>query len=141
VPHHRLRLAVAADIPAVLALWAVAAEDAHRPPDTATAVEALLARDPEALLLAVDGDELIGSIIAGWDGWRCHLYRLAVAPAYRRRGIGRQLIDAAEERFRAFGGSRAGAMVLDENTDAHRAWAAAGYHQQPEWSRWIKPLR
>jgi ribosomal protein S18 acetylase RimI-like enzyme len=140
VPSRNLRLAVADDIPAVLALWATAAEDAHRPPDTATALEALLARDPDALLLATDGDELIGSIIAGWDGWRCHLYRLAVAPAYRRQGIGRQLIAAAEERFRRLGGSRAGAMVLDDNPSARSTWAASGYSQQPEWSRWIKPL-
>jgi hypothetical protein len=50
------------------------------------------------------------------------------------------LINAAEQRFREFGGTRSDAMVLDENEMAHRAWAAAGYRRQPEWSRWVKPL-
>jgi ribosomal protein S18 acetylase RimI-like enzyme len=137
-----IRTATNADVAAVLEFWTDAAEDAHRPADTADAIAALLARDPDALLLAVDpAGRIIGSVIAGWDGWRCHVYRLAVAPDRRREGIGRALISAAEARFTATGAGRADAMVLDENTDAHGAWRTAGYAPQPEWSRWVKPLR
>lgn len=135
-----VRVARLDEISAVLAFWRVAAENGHRPADTLAAVEALCRRDPDALLLALDGEEIIGTVIAGWDGWRCHLYRLAVAPGRRREGIGRALIAAAEERLRALGGSRADAMVLDDNDGARAAWAAGGYERQPEWSRWVKPL-
>ncbi|GAA2017862.1 GNAT family N-acetyltransferase [Catenulispora yoronensis] len=137
-----LRPAAPADLPAVLGFWQAAAEDAHRPADSSRALEALLARDPDALILAVDAEsgDLVGTVIAGWDGWRCHVYRLAVHPGRRREGIGRRLVAAAEDRFRAFGGTRADAMVLDENTLAHHAWQAGGYAPQPEWSRWIKAL-
>jgi len=135
-----LRTAEAGDVRAVLAFWQVAAEDAHRPVDTPGAVAALLLRDPEALILAVDGPEIIGTIIAGWDGWRCHIYRLAVHPGRRREGIGGVLIAAAEDRFRFLGGSRVDAMVLDDNVRAHGIWQASGYHRQAEWSRWVKPL-
>jgi ribosomal protein S18 acetylase RimI-like enzyme len=140
VPELVLRPAAVADVPDVLAFWQVAAEDEHRPSDTAQAIEALISRDPEALILALDGSLLVGSVIAGWDGWRCHLYRLAVAPTHRRQGIGRQLVAAAERRFRSFGGTRADAMVLVDNQLAHRAWRACGYTAQAEWSRWVKPL-
>ncbi|WP_419723306.1 GNAT family N-acetyltransferase [Streptosporangium roseum] len=78
-------------------------------------------------------------MIAGWDGWRAHLYRLAVAPA-RRQGVGTVLIWAAEERFAKFGAFRADAMVLHDNVLAHHAWSAAGYAPQPQWSRWVKAL-
>lgn len=135
-----LRPATSTDIHDVLAFWQVAAEDAHRPADSAQAIEALITRDPEALILALDDATVVGSIIAGWDGWRCHLYRLAVAPTHRRQGLGRTLIEAAEERFRRLGGTRADAMVLIDNELAHNAWRACGYAAQPEWSRWIKPL-
>jgi len=103
-------------------------------------VERLLERDPAALLLAVEDDRIIGSLIVGWDGWRCHLYRFAVHPERRRRGIGRALLDAAEQRFVGVGGHRADAMVLADNESAHPAWAAAGYTPQPEWVRWVKAL-
>jgi ribosomal protein S18 acetylase RimI-like enzyme len=58
----------------------------------------------------------------------------------RRAGIGRRLIAAAEERLGGLGGTRADAMVLDENQRAHGIWAARGYSRQDEWSRWVKPL-
>jgi ribosomal protein S18 acetylase RimI-like enzyme len=140
VPELVLRAAEPHELPAVLAFWQVAAEDAHRPVDTHAALASLHLRDPSALIVALDGDEIVGTIIAGWDGWRCHLYRLAVAPDRRRAGIGRALVTAAEERFRALGGARVDAMVLDDNEQAHRIWSAAGYRRQAEWSRWIKPL-
>jgi ribosomal protein S18 acetylase RimI-like enzyme len=135
-----LRASTAEDVPAVLAFWKLAAEDTNRVGDDAAAVLALLDRDPEALQLAVDDGEIVGSLIAGFDGWRCHLYRFAVHPGRRREGIGRRLLDAAEQRFRAFGGHRADAMVLDDNTLAHPAWSSAGYTPQPQWRRWTKNL-
>ncbi|GAB2514844.1 GNAT family N-acetyltransferase [Nocardia heshunensis] len=97
------------------------------------------------MILAVDEDttadpELVGTVIAGWDGWRCHIYRLAVAPDHRRKGIGGRLIQAAEQRFARLGGTRADAMVLDENNLGQQAWKTNGYAPQPEWSRWVKPL-
>ena len=124
----------------MLSFWQTAAEDAHRPPDTTAALTALHARDPEALILAVDDGRIIGTVIAGWDGWRAHLYRLAVAPDRRRAGIGKALVGAAENRFQALGAIRIDAMVLDGNTQAHATWSATGFRPQPEWSRWIKPL-
>ncbi|MBV1849417.1 GNAT family N-acetyltransferase [Catellatospora tritici] len=134
-----LRTADHADVAAVLTFWLLAAEGTDRH-DAAPAVTRLIDRDPDALLLAVDGDEIVGSLIAGWDGWRCHLYRFAVHPERRRQGIGKALLDAAERRFVTLGGVRADAMVLDANELALPAWSAAGYRLEPQFSRWTKPL-
>lgn len=125
---------------AVLAFWATAAEGKSVSDDRA-GVLGLVTRDPDALLLALDGDRIVGTVIAGFDGWRCHLYRLAVAPDRRREGIGALLIAAAERRFAALGGRRADAMVLERNATAHHAWSASGYEREDHWRRWVKPLR
>ncbi len=66
------------DVADLLALWEAAAENESRPADTADAVRTLLIRDPDACLVARQGGRIVGSLIAGWDGWRAHLYRLAV---------------------------------------------------------------
>jgi ribosomal protein S18 acetylase RimI-like enzyme len=79
-------------------------------------------------------------VIAGWDGWRASLYRLAVAPEARRQGVSKALLTAAEERFTALGGRRGDAMVLVANEQAQHAWAAAGYGPEEQWRRWTKPL-
>ncbi|MEC4017628.1 GNAT family N-acetyltransferase [Streptomyces sp. H27-D2] len=135
----RIRAATPADLDAVLAFWKEAAEGISISDDR-DGIARLVARDPGSLLLAERGGALAGTVIAGFDGWRCHLYRLAVHPEQRRRGIGGALLAAAEERFTGLGGRRADAMVLDRNDLAHRTWSAAGYASEPQWSRWVKPL-
>ena len=135
-----LRAAIAADVDALLTLWREAAENEDRPADTRPAVTALLRRDPDAVIVAVHGDELIGSVIAGWDGWRGHLYRLAVHPGWRRRGVGGALVAAAEDRLRSFGVRRADAMVFAPNQLGQQLWRAHGYQPQESWRRWVKAI-
>ncbi|MFJ4771961.1 GNAT family N-acetyltransferase [Streptomyces uncialis] len=135
----RIRAAGPADLDPVLAFWRTAAEGTSISDDRA-GVARLLTRDAGSLLLAERADELVGTVIAGFDGWRCHLYRLAVHPAHRRQGIGSALLAAAEERFVALGGRRGDAMVLQRNERAQHAWRAAGYAPQDQWLRWVKPL-
>ena len=134
-----VRPALPDDLDAVLAFWRTAAEGTSISDDRA-GVERLLERDPRALILAERGGELVGTVIAGFDGWRCHLYRLAVAPERRRQGVATALLAAAEARFLRLGGRRADAMVLVRNGRARYAWSAAGYAPEERWRRWVKPL-
>ena len=133
-----VRPAGADDVEAVLALWR-AAGSAPSVTDDAGSVAALLAHDPGALLVAVDDDgRVVGSLVAAWDGWRGHLYRMAVLPDVRRRGIACALVAAGEERLAALGCRRIDAIVLADEPDARSLWAAVGYHEQLDVTRWVK---
>ena len=81
--HPPLRAGTTDDVAAVLDFWqrAEAASSSTQEPED---VLGLLARDPEALLLAEADGEIVGSLVVGWDGWRGTFYRLAVGPAHRR---------------------------------------------------------
>jgi hypothetical protein len=78
-------LAAPGDVPGLLALWAVAAENDSQPGDTARAALALLERDPGACLIARQGTASSGrSSRAGTDGARtCNGW-----PSIQPRGAG-----------------------------------------------------
>jgi ribosomal protein S18 acetylase RimI-like enzyme len=130
------RPATLADAPAVIALWREAeAEPTHT--DDVPSVRGLIERDPAALILAEGEGRLIGSVIAGWDGWRGSIYRLAVVPDHRRRGLGRQLIRRAEARLTDAGAVRCQAIVVETDDDAVAFWKASGWEQQAERVRFV----
>jgi ribosomal protein S18 acetylase RimI-like enzyme len=135
-----IRAATVADVTALLTLWDIAAENARRARDTLEALTAMIEYDSDAVILAEQDGELVGSVIAGWDGWRGRVYRLAVSPACRRQGVATALLQAAEERFRVLGAARVDAMVLDGNTPGQSFWRAGGYSEHDNWRRWVKWL-
>ncbi|MFD8816629.1 GNAT family N-acetyltransferase [Streptomyces sp. NPDC059627] len=135
----RIRPATRSDVDAVLRFWRDAAEGTSISDDH-DGVTRLIARDPDALLLAERDGLLTGTVIAGFDGWRCSVYRLAVHPGHRRQGIATALLEAVEQRFVSLGGRRVDAMVLEVNERAHHTWAAVGYRREDHWRRWVKPL-
>jgi ribosomal protein S18 acetylase RimI-like enzyme len=137
-PHPRIRAATEADVDDVLELWAAARSVHAVTPDTPEALRILLGRDPEALLVADLDGRIVGALVAGFDGWRGNMYRLAVEPERRRRGIGALLIDEAERRLRDAGARRVTALIARADEVAVAAWEAAGYERDPYVARWVK---
>ncbi|HEX3360670.1 MAG TPA: GNAT family N-acetyltransferase [Solirubrobacterales bacterium] len=139
-PTPPIRPGRADDVLGVLELWR-RAEASASPTEEPEDVGGLLLRDPEALLLTETADgEIVGTLIAGWDGWRGTFYRLAVDPAHRRQGLATSLVHAGEERLRALGARRIGAIVESHEPDAMAFWASAGYELQASRSRFVKNL-
>lgn len=108
--------------------------------DSEHALGLLFDRDPQALLLAEDGGALLGSLIAGWDGWRGSFYRLAVVPEERRRGVASALVRAGEERLLRLGAVRLTAIVKDDEAPAAALWESAGYRRQPDTGRFVRTV-
>lgn len=114
------------EIPAVLELWR-AADSSPSVTDNIEDISRILDREYAAFLVAEIGDRIVGSIIATFDGWRGIVYRLAVHPEQRRRGIARELTKAAEDTFVRWGVRRVIAIVDPTRPYAMSFWRAAGY--------------
>jgi ribosomal protein S18 acetylase RimI-like enzyme len=129
-----------ADVPAVLVLWAQARSEHASTPDRLDEVERLVADSPAALLLAERKGEIVGAVIAAWDGWRGNLYRLTVRDGHRREGIGLALTRAGEEYLRARGARRVTALVATEDEVAAGFWDSAGYPRDRKIGRRARNL-
>jgi ribosomal protein S18 acetylase RimI-like enzyme len=136
----QVRAATPGDVDAVRALWSQARSEHAVTPDTAEAVLRLLAHAPGALLVAEDRGEVVGVLIAAWDGWRGGMYRLAVRHDRRRRGIGRQLVAAGEAHLRRCGAPRVTALVAYEDERARAFWVALGYGVDEDVGRLVRSL-
>ena len=132
-----LRTAQRADVGSVLRLWIeAAAEPTHT--DDVDSLNALVAHDPSALLIAEEEGTIVGSVIAAWDGWRGSIYRLVVAPSHRRRGLGRQLLAQAEARLAAAGAIRQQAIVVETERPAMGFWDDSGWERQAHRVRYVR---
>lgn len=78
--------------------------------------------------------------MAGWDGWRASMARLAVDPHYRRIGLARSLVERVERKLRSLGVRRIGAIVLKNNSGGLAFWSNAGYELDREDVRYVKDL-
>jgi ribosomal protein S18 acetylase RimI-like enzyme len=135
-----IRPVLAEELPAVLSFWT---EAEVTPPSVTDSIEGLtnLMRQPAALLLVatIDG-KIVGSVIGGWDGWRGNIYRLAVAPALRRKGIARRLVTEISTALFARGAQRLSAIVEHEHPWAMEFWSSVhdlGYVPDPKFTRFI----
>jgi len=115
-----------ADEPAVIALW-----HACNLVSPATNPSADIARklkvNPELFLVAQQEKQIVGTVMAGYEGRRGWINYLAVAPTARRQGIGRQLMAAAESRLRALGCPKVNLQVRKTNHDVRKFYEALGF--------------
>lgn len=121
-------------------LWTQARSDHAATADRLEDVERLIANSPAALLVAERNSEIVGALIAGWDGWRGNMYRLAVREGHRREGIGIALTRAGEKYLRGCGARRVTALVAFEDEEAEAFWEAAGYPQDHDIGRRVRNL-
>jgi ribosomal protein S18 acetylase RimI-like enzyme len=129
------------DVPEVLALWEQARSGHASTPDRVEDVECLVTDSPAALLVAERDGEIVGALIAAWDGWRGNMYRLAVRGDCRREHIGVALTQAGEECLRQCGARRVTALVAFDDEVAGAFWDSAGYPPDSEISRRVRNLQ
>jgi ribosomal protein S18 acetylase RimI-like enzyme len=115
-----------ADEDAVIALWQRC--DLVRPQnDPRKDIARKLRVQPELFLVAVADSQIIGSVMAGYEGHRGWINYLAVDPAHRLGGVGRQLMAEAERLLRAAGCPKINLQVRSTNAAVIAFYRAIGF--------------
>ncbi|MDR7317796.1 GNAT family N-acetyltransferase [Brevibacillus nitrificans] len=89
-----------------------------------------LAWDSDLVMVAEKEGKVIGVVVGTIDGARAYFYRLAVLPSEQGTGIGRQLVEAIEKRFKQRGVNRVLIMVNQDNPEVLPFYHSLGYEMQ-----------
>ena len=118
-----VRQALPSEHDVVMALWA----DAGLARPTAEEWAVLAAQNTSVVLVAEAAKQLVGCVVATFDGWRAYIYHMAVAAGARHEGVAHALMSAAETHLREAGAPYVYVMVPEENTDGLALAGSTGY--------------
>ncbi len=117
-----------ADYDAAITLWRASEGIGLNESDTRDAIAAFLDRNPHLSLAAFDRNRaLVGAVLCGHDGRRGYLHHLAVAVAYRRKGLGRALANSCLFRLKALGILKCTIFLYAHNTSGRAFWLQHGW--------------
>jgi len=116
----------------VAALWHGAPGVGLSDADSRRGIAQFLERNPGLSLVAHDGDRLVGAVLCGHDGRRGVITHLAVEPARRREGIGRNLVERCIASVGALRIEKCHVFVFAENEEAITFWKEGGWHERVE---------
>ncbi|XXJ21305.1 GNAT family acetyltransferase [Desulfovibrio caledoniensis] len=117
----------------VMALWREVFGYLATYNDPAFAIDRKIAVD-DLFWVAEDGDDVLGTVMAGYDGHRGWIYSMAVAPDRRGQGLGSRLLDHALEALKQRGCVKVNLQILESNEAVRRFYEANGFTAEPRLS-------
>jgi ribosomal protein S18 acetylase RimI-like enzyme len=134
-----VKTAVAEDEQAVVSLWRAC--DLVAPYNDPAADFRFAKAGPcsDVLVAVDDAGDVVGSVMVGHDGHRGWLYYVAASPASRGEGVGRIVVQAAENWLRQRGVVKVQLLVRETNTKVVSFYEHLGFEVAPRvvMSRWL----
>lgn len=90
-------------------------------------IERKLKVEPELFLVGLIDSKVVAAVIGGYDGHRGWIYYLGVDPAYQRKGLGRQMMEAIEKKIHGMGCPKINLQVRTDNLKAMKFYERIGF--------------
>jgi len=121
-----IRTMAVTDIPASIELWKNTKGLAIRGSDNIRDLSEHVKMNCKHNFIAVSDDQLVGTVLGGFDGRRGYIYHLAVHEDYRKQKIGKELMERCFQSFKEIHVTKCHMMVLRDNTEAQEFYAKIG---------------
>lgn len=116
------------DYNAVYSLWSSTSGMGMRSlDDSLEGITRFLIRNPTTCFVAELDNEIAGVILCGQDGRRGYIYHTAVNPDYRKRGIGKALVNATLEALKKEQINKVALVVFATNRLGNEFWEHIGF--------------
>ena len=99
----------------------------YPPADTEEVYAQQLKKDPESMIVARQGNAVVGFVMALYDPWASTINHLVVDPVYRGRDLGKRLMDAAEKTLFDKGTAQIRLFVKPGNEEVITFYKHIGY--------------
>ena len=83
--------------------------------------------DPDLFLVGISGNEIIASVMGGYEGHRGWINYLAVRPSEQRKGYGQSIMQAVEQLIKDKGCPKINLQVRATNEKVMAFYSAIGY--------------
>ncbi|MEP3112889.1 GNAT family acetyltransferase [Nisaea sp.] len=117
------------DIASVIALWGAAGLTVPHN-DPFADIKFCRSSSNAEILLGIDGQELVATVMVGHDGHRGWYYYVGVDPRLQTGGLGREIMSAAEEWLKERGVGKAQLMIRSANTKVKDFYKRLGYVEE-----------
>ena len=111
----------------VIRLWhdVFGYEAAHNEPKLV--IDKKIAVNDGLFFVAIDNGDVVGTVLAGYDGHRGWIYSLAVDQTIRKRGLGSKLVQEAEDQLAVRGCLKINLQIMEGNEQVQSFYRANGY--------------
>ena len=93
-------------------------------------IERKLEVNPELFLVGSVDNRVVATVMGGYDGHRGWIYYLAVDPAYQKMGLGRQIMEAIEQKILATGSPKVNLQIRADNSTVVKFYKNIGYETE-----------
>jgi len=111
----------------VIHLWKKVFPDASSHNNPARDIRTKREVQPELFLVALREEQLVGTVMAGFDGHRGWVYYLGVDPEFRRQGIGTALMRRVEAQLIGLGCPKINLQIRAQNEEVQAFYEQLGY--------------
>jgi len=115
------------DHSALIELWEICFPSDPPWNKPADVIRRKLTVQPELLIVCLVDGRVVGSVLAGFDGFRGWVNKVATHPEYQRRGVASLLMKMAEEKLAAMGCPKLNLQVRAENAAVIEFYRKLGY--------------
>jgi ribosomal protein S18 acetylase RimI-like enzyme len=95
--------------------------------DSKKSIKIFLEKNPNTCFVVEYNKEIIGTIMAGNDGRRGHIYHLMVKPEHRKNGLGKKLLEKTEKALKKEGVRKIFLVAFKKNKTGNIFWQNNGY--------------
>jgi len=120
------------DYEEAFALWKSSEHIGLSSADNRVEVKCFLERNPGMSKVAVENGRVIGTILCGHDGRRGYLYHLYIDPLYRRKGLGKKLVEVCLENLKKEGIGKCHLFIFGTNGPGKQFWRAMGWQRRDD---------